>query len=89
MEFSDDTSGSASRDQGKLQLQVAGWKAMFPSLRGSGQGAVIVLVTFALGDKAEVSARLDVQKQMFIDRIPEVLDARATAQAISRMIRAA
>lgn len=61
---------------------------MFPSLKGSDQSAVIVLVTFALGNMAEVSARLDVQKQMFIDRIPETLDARKTAQDISRMIRA-
>jgi hypothetical protein len=87
--FSDDAgSVGSSRDHGKLQLPLADGRAVFPSLKGSDQSAVIVVVTFAFPDMDEMSARLDVQKQMFIDRIPETLDARKTAQAISHMIRA-
>jgi hypothetical protein len=79
-----------TRPHGKRRLHVslAGGKASFPSLTGKDAGAAIVLVTFALG-RDKVSARLDVQKQMFIDKIPETLDTRETAQAISRVIRAA
>ncbi len=47
---------------------------------------VIVLITFVVSEK-EVTARLDTQKEMFIDRVPEIWDADY-AREIAREISA-
>ena len=50
---------------------------------------VIVLITFVVSAQ-EVTARLDTQKAMFIDRVPEIWDAiyaREIAREISAIYR--
>jgi hypothetical protein len=72
------------------QMDFDGAHALWPAVPGASPQPVIVLITFLFKDDQRLTTRLDVQKEMFIDRVPETWSpgyARHVAHVISAQIR--
>jgi hypothetical protein len=69
----------------KKTLKIENFDASFPVLQ-RGDPDIIVLVVFTAENGARQTARLDVQKAMFLDAIPEPLNREWTARVITNHI---